>query len=179
MKKMTIVINLFGGPSIGKTVLAARLFGEMACNPVFGCVEQVNEYAKLLAWEKDHQTLGHQPTVTRGQIRNFAPVGHCDFIVTDSPLDLGLVYSPEDQLLETAVLIDDFRDERPHRDINILLRREREGFQTEGRVHNYDESIEKDRQIEQMLKERGKIYFEVSNMIDPTELSRMILQNHV
>ena len=166
----TKVINLYGGPSIGKSVLAARLYGEMACNPTIGCVEQVNEYAKLLVWQKDHETLAHQPTVTKGQIGNFAPVGQCDFIVTDSPIE---------HLVETKALIEEFRLNNPHLEINILLKRERKGFQEVGRMHGESESIKKDQEVKDMLIDLGKEFIEVSNMIDPAELSRIILQNHV
>lgn len=174
----TKIINLFGGPSIGKSVLAARLYGEMACNPTIGCVEQVNEYAKLLVWQKDHETLAHRPTVTKGQIGNFAPIGQCDFIVTDSPIDLGLIYSPAEHLEETKALIEEFKLANPHSEINILLKRERKGFQEVGRVHDESESIKKDQEVKDMLKGLGKDFIEVSNMIDPAELSRIILQEH-
>lgn len=44
------VINLFGGPGIGKSTLAAGLFEHMK---IAGFnVELVNEYAKDMVWEQ-------------------------------------------------------------------------------------------------------------------------------
>ena len=177
--KKTKVINIYGGPSIGKSVLAAKLYGEMASIPTIGDVELVSEYAKLLVWQKDHKTLDNQPTVTKGQIRNLAPVGQCDFVITDSPIDLGLIYSSIEHLEETKALIEDYKLNNPSLEINILLKRERKGFQEVGRVHNESESIKEDQEIKQMLIALKKEFIEVSNMIDPAELSRIILQNHV
>jgi len=176
--RKTKVINLYGGPSIGKSVLAARLYGEMACNPTIGCVEQVNEYAKLLVWKKHHETLSHQPTVTQGQIGHFAAIGQCDFIVTDSPIDLGLIYASTEHLEETRTLIEEFKLDNPHSEINILLKRERKGFQEVGKVHDESESIKKDQEVKDMLIDLEKDFIEVSNMIDPAELSRIILQDY-
>lgn len=177
--KKTKVINLYGGPSIGKSVLAARLYGELACDPQFGSVEKVNEYAKLLSWEGDYAALADQPSVTKQQIRYFAPIGKCDYVVTDSPVDLGIVYASDAHLEEVMELIYDFHQNKPHEEINILLTRDRADFQKEGRVHSEEESIVKDNEIRQLLHEHKKKFIEVSNMISPAELSRIILQEYV
>ena len=50
------VINLFGGPSTGKSTLAALLFGTLKSKYDLNC-EYVNEYAKDLVYEKRNQIL--------------------------------------------------------------------------------------------------------------------------
>jgi len=174
--KQTKVINLFGGPSIGKSVLASKLYVELACHHDVGSAELVNEFAKLLAWNNDEK-LKDQPYVTKGQIYNLSPIGKCDYVVTDSPVYLGLIYAQPHHYDEVLTLINNFKNEKPHHEINILLTRDRKKFQNEGRVHNYEESIVIDKKIKNMLDTLKVPYVEVSNTIDPTDLLKMILSH--
>lgn len=173
--KLTKVVNLWGGPSIGKSILASKLYVELACHPEVGCAELVNEFAKLLAWNEEHEKLNDQPHVTKGQIYNLSPIGKCEYVVTDSPVHLGLIYSDPNHHNEVSELIQQFKQDKPHHEINILLTRERGSFQDEGRVHNYEESIVIDNQIKEMLHALNIPYVEVSNTINVTELCNMIL----
>lgn len=174
LDKKTKVINLWGGPSIGKSILASKLYVELACHPETGCAELVNEFAKLLAWNEDEK-IKDQPHVTKGQIYNLSPIGKCEYVVTDSPVYLGLIYAQPHHYDEVSKLIENFKVDKPHHEINILLTRDRGQFQNEGRVHNYEESVIIDGKIRKTLEDLKIPYIEVSNTINVSELCNMIL----
>lgn len=96
----TKVVNLYGGPGTGKSTTAAALFSELKFRGV-NC-EYVQEYAKDKAWEFGTDHLG-VPKVFQAQEYIFGKqhfrMRRCaqdvDVIITDSPLLLGLIYTPE------------------------------------------------------------------------------------
>jgi len=96
------VVNLFGGPCTGKSTTAAGLFFEMKKARLN--VELVTEYAKDAVWEKRHDLFDDQIYIFAKQQRRIARLkGHgLDWVITDSPIALGLVY------LREGVLSDNF-----------------------------------------------------------------------
>jgi len=54
----TLIVNLFGGPSSGKTTMAAGLFCLLKMHGI-DC-ELVTEFAKDLVWEERFKTLKNQ-----------------------------------------------------------------------------------------------------------------------
>jgi len=85
---MTTVINLFGGPGLGKSTTAAGLFYEMKLRGFD--VELVREYAKNFAY---HKTMPDQTYIFAKQLKAESTLyGKVDFIVTDSPLWLCCYY---------------------------------------------------------------------------------------
>lgn len=85
------VINLFGGPGVGKSTLAARLFDRMK---IAGKrVELVTEFAKGLVYAGDNFDLSNQLYMLSQQDRQlYRLLGKVDYAITDSPLPLGLLY---------------------------------------------------------------------------------------
>ena len=54
----TYIINLIGGPGIGKTTIASMLFANMKLQKK--SVEFVQEYAKNLVWREEFDILNNQ-----------------------------------------------------------------------------------------------------------------------
>ena len=98
------VINLFGGPGAGKSTTAAGLFYEMKKMRLE--VELVTEYAKDMVWEGRHNILEDQIYIFAKQQRRISRLRdhRIDWVITDSPIALGLVY------LRDGALSDNFRD---------------------------------------------------------------------
>lgn len=92
------IINLYGGPGIGKSTTAAGLFYEMKKKRLE--VELVTEYAKDMVWEGRHNILEDQIYVFAKQHRRIARLKNhgLDWVITDSPICLGLVYVKENTL---------------------------------------------------------------------------------
>ena len=89
------VINIFGGPGCGKSSTAAGLFYLMKKQHMN--VELVTEYAKDLTWEGDDSKLRDQLYVSAKQNRRLERLkDKVDYVVTDSPLLLGIQYATPD-----------------------------------------------------------------------------------
>mgnify|MGYP001569422873 CR=1 FL=1 len=88
------VINIAGPPNSGKSTLASLLFSE--CK-IKGCnCELVTEVAKDLVYEKSKYRIWNQPYVFGNQLaRLIRVIEYIDFIITDSPIILSIVYTPE------------------------------------------------------------------------------------
>lgn len=85
------VINLYAGPGAGKSTAAAGLFSLM--KSLGYRVELVTERAKDYTYQRDSKSLGNQLLVFAEQdARLRRLVGEVDWVITDSPLPLSLVY---------------------------------------------------------------------------------------
>jgi hypothetical protein len=86
------VINIFGGPGVGKSTVAAELFAEMKKKGYN--VELVTEYAKDMVWEGRDNILADQLYILAKQNRRLSRLdGKVDYAITDSPLLFGIIYS--------------------------------------------------------------------------------------
>jgi nicotinamide riboside kinase len=87
------VINLVGAPGAGKSTLMGDLFALLKRDG--HQIEQIPEYAKELVWWDRHSELEDQLHVTGEQHhRLFGKKDKVDYVVTDSPIVLGLLYMP-------------------------------------------------------------------------------------
>ena len=90
--KKTKVINFIGGSGAGKSTMAAMTFAELKMR--HHSVEYVQEYAKTLVWKELYHELDNQYQVSTEQYNMIKAVdGKVDYIVTDSPLVVGLFYN--------------------------------------------------------------------------------------
>jgi hypothetical protein len=88
---MTILVNLFGAPSAGKSTARAEVFALLKRQGV-NC-EEVYEHAKKLTWSKRVSELAVQPYIQGKQLRDIETLEEqVDVTVTDSPLFLSYFY---------------------------------------------------------------------------------------
>ena len=89
---MTTVVNFFAGPGAGKSTTAAGLFFQMKLAGMRA--ELVTEFAKDCTYESNWSVMGNQLAVLGEQDRRLRRlVGVVDYIITDSPLLIGLAYA--------------------------------------------------------------------------------------
>ena len=88
-------MNIWGGPGVGKSTAAAGLLYEMKKKGLN--VEIAMEYAKDAVWENRLNILDDQIYIFAKQQRRIARLRdhHIDWVITDSPIALGLVYLKE------------------------------------------------------------------------------------
>lgn len=162
---MTTVINLYGGPGTGKSTSAAFLYyllKETGTN-----AELVREYVKDWAWEDRKINTYDQLYLMGKQIRRESLLyGKVDYIVTDSPVLLGVYYSqinsPPD--VHTGVYHSVLgyyaqakKDDHCH--VHVLLRRSKP-YNRAGRWQTEHEARDIDLKIADLLQRLDMQYIE-------------------
>jgi GTPase SAR1 family protein len=163
---MTTYINLFGGPGVGKSTIAAGLFHFMKRNDYD--VELVTEFAKDLVWEDRASTLQIQPYVSMKQFRNLARLqGKVEYVITDSPIIKDSVYARRfaPDLPQSYHELLKFLHNHLGDSINILLTRTH-AYDTNGRLQTETEAVELDKELKFLLELNDIDYFEVEPNID-------------
>ena len=88
------VINICGAPCSGKSSLAAHLFSDFKSRGL-NC-ELVTEAAKTVIYEKTKHKIWNQPLIFGEQLQGILRViDEVDFVITDSPIILGIAYRPD------------------------------------------------------------------------------------
>lgn len=162
-----IVVNLFGGPGIGKSTQASYLFYRLKECQIN--VELVSEYAKELTWEKNFDKLTDQLYVSAKQNRRLKRLdGKVDVVVTDSPLLLGIHYA-------TPKFIGGTFEPMVHQlfkgydNFNVLLTRCKQ-YKTEGRNQTEEEAINIDSDVRSLLNDHNYQYITVPGNCDGMEV---------
>jgi len=155
---MSLIINFFGGPGIGKSTQAAGLFTKMKKSHMD--VELTYEFPKVIAWEENHSAIKDQFYITANQHRNISRLyGKVKYIIVDSPIILGMVYkdrySKEPEY--PAMFYDNTFDHfvlnlfKKYNNLNIFLNRDDSSYDENGRFQNLTESKEIDDDIKNKL----------------------------
>ncbi len=166
---MSVIINFFGGPGIGKSTQSAELFTLMKKNHMD--VELTFEYPKIVAWEENYSAIKDQFFITANQHRNISRLyGKVKYIIVDSPIILGTVY--KDIYNDTPEYPSTFYDEsfdlfifrlfKKYNNFNILLTRDDSTYNENGRFQNLEESKEIDVTIKNRLNNNDIPYVEFS-----------------
>jgi len=152
--KKPIVVNFFGGPSVGKSTTAARVFSELKMKK-YKC-ELVTEYAKDLVYQKSFDVLENQIYVFAHQHQRMNRLKkEVDVIITDSPLLLSQIYGDKETVKYLSPLI--LHEINKFDNINILLTRTKE-YQKYGRTQTLEEAVEIDTRIREELKKYNLKY---------------------
>lgn len=167
--KDTLVINLFGGPGTGKSVMAAELFSKLKRKGVE--TEMALEYAKDKVWENSLGVFENQLYVFAKQYhRIHRLLGKVQVIITDSPIILTGYYdlgkNPE---FYEFVKNTHFKLEN---NINIFINRKPENYSENGRYQNLEQSIKIDNDLLELLNSHN---IEFINVQDSEEESNKII----
>lgn len=156
--KIPIIINAFGGPGSGKSTACMEICAGL--KKMGYSAEYVQEYAKDLIYDNQMDLLDgserNQFLILAEQLKRMDfYYGKVDFIVTDSPILLNGIYNQE---LTPAYneMIQNLHSQ--YKNFCFFVKRDPESFEQSGRIHNLDESIHKDHEIMDMLKQNN-IFF--------------------
>lgn len=146
----TIVINLFGEPSVGKSTSAMDITARLKRKGINA--EYVSEFAKDKVYENNSEVFKHQEylfgkqSFKMGRVRNKVQV-----MVVDSPLILCAVYNQDTTLGEyfNKTVLNVFNS---YNNRNYLLTR-KHPYESEGRFQNEEEAQEVRNQIVKKLAE--------------------------
>lgn len=148
-------INLFGGPAVGKSTQAAGIFYHLKQRGF--SVELVSEIAKLWAYQRYRISSFDQVYLCAGQLHTedtFLRDNRSDYIVTDSPLLLTVVYGRFYGLecwKDMLPIVDSF--ERVFPSLNIVIERFDCDYTNSGRFQNAEEAKQVDELIRNFLEE--------------------------
>ena len=164
---MSKIINLFGGPGIGKSSIAAGLTYKLKKKHI--TCDNPYEFPKMLAWDENHSAIRDQLYVLANQHRGIVKsYGKVDYIILDSPILLSLVYRNYYRSNEyPATLYSDSFDNmvldihNQYDTLNIVLNRS-EGIHNEKeRYQNLEQSKDLDWAIENTLIQNNIPYTKV------------------
>lgn len=166
------IINLYGGPGTGKSTTAAGLFHLMKLRSFE--VELVTEYAKELVWAERHKMFTEQDYIFAKQNHKLRRLqDKVDWVVTDSPLILGLFYITDEfpgREPFSQFVLDMFNS---YENINIFLERVKP-YNPNGRNQDENEAKAIDQQIKQFLTENN---FDYTSIPADHDAARNILNN--
>jgi len=166
------VVNLFSGPGAGKSTTASGLFFEMKTRDME--VELVTEYAKKLVWQKRHNTLQDQLYVTAKQNHRMQILREqVNWCITDSPILLGLHYSPHFYpRTYPSFILDVFNS---YDNMNFWIERTKK-YNPNGRNQTEDEAREADANIRAILDDNKIDYTVIKGNPDaPKRIMETIL----
>lgn len=151
------IINFFGGPGIGKSTQACGLYTEMKKNHMN--VEYTYEFPKEVAWEGNVSQLSDQFFITANQHRNISRLyGKVEYIIVDSPIVLGCFYEqrygngyPASFYGMTGLSRFLWNLFNQYNNINILLTRNNETYDSNGRLQDLEEAKRIDDDIKETL----------------------------
>ena len=155
-----IVVNLYAGPSAGKSTMAAGLFHE-AKSAGLNC-ELVTEYAKDVVWEKSFEVLNDQMYIFGKQNhRQRILLGQVDLLITDSPLMLSTVYGEPETISSSQETFNKLVRESfdSYDNMNFYIQRVKK-FQGKGRVQDEERAQDLDDRVFKML-DAEKIYHSI------------------
>jgi len=163
---MSKLINLFGGPGIGKSSIAAGIFYKLkkkhvSCNNPY-------EFPKTLAWDNNIPAIKDQLYVFANQHRGIAQsYGKVDYIIIDSPILFSKIYHSYYTEGYPAEFYGDWFHKmilelhNKYDNINILLDRADGVHNDEERFQNYEESLMIDKLCKKVLEENNIPYHTV------------------
>ena len=154
--KNTKIINIFGGPGIGKSTTAAKIYHDLQMNG-YEC-DLPYEFPKQVAWEENRSQITDQLFIFAGQHRNIVrSYGKVDYIILDSPILLSLVYKNlYNEGFPSSLYGNEFDRMalgifNTYDNINFNIERNKMDYITEGRFQSYDESVKIDNTITSLL----------------------------
>ena len=160
---MSKLINLFGGPGIGKSGIAAGLTYELkrkhiSCNNPY-------EFPKKLAWDKNYPAIQDQLYVFANQHRGIAECyNKVDYIIIDSPVLFSTIYhSYYTKGYPAEFYGDSFHQmvvdlHKRYDNINILLERADGQHNSEERFQDLKQSLEIDKLCKKILEKHDIPY---------------------
>lgn len=166
-----IRLNLFGGPSSGKSVLSCLLFAELKLRQQK--TELVKEFAKELVYQDyDMHNLREEDRIyiLAEQMRRESMLhGKIDYLITDSPVLIASYYHNNKHSIELAKSL------VVEQDFHFFIERDNSlPFEKYGRAHDEEESKKIDQEMKNFLNKEGIKFIEISG--NPEQKINQILK---
>lgn len=154
-----IVVNLFAGPGVGKSTLAAQIFSTLKINGINA--EMALEYAKDKVYEESFRTMDDQLYIFAKQFHKIWRLrDKVDVVICDSPLPFSIVYNKETSRPFNELVMEQFNN---FNNLNFFIERKTK-YETFGRTQTEEEAIELDKEILKTLNENNINFTTISNI---------------
>lgn len=160
-KYNAIVVNLFGGPGSGKSILAAKIFA--ALKEKFISCEMGREYIKDKLYEGSKTAVQNQIYIFgKQQYILYRLSDRVDVIVTDSPLPNSVLYDLTNSEALRAIVFEEFNR---YNNLNFFLKRnESIEYETKGRYQDLESAKQVDNKLLGILKDNNVEYDVISGI---------------
>ena len=171
---MTKIINIFGGPGIGKSTTIARIFHEMKKNQLD--VEISQEFAKDLVWNNQFDILKEdQLYVFAHQYRRISRlIGKVDYIIADCPLLMCIPYIAEGFFTKLEPLIVEIWNSFDNQSF-LLTRPTDFKYEAEGRYQDEEGAVNQHNKIVDVLTKYDVSYSEVNVKQAVTQIIALVV----
>lgn len=167
-KSKTIVINMIGGPGVGKSIITSDIFSSL--KKKFISCDISYEYIKRKLREKAIKVTQDQIYIFgKQQFQLFGMIDDVAVIVTDSPILLSAIYLIDSDskcpLLKGLIL----KEFSTYNNITYYIERpENVPYETEGRYQDLEGAKEVDKKVVSFLEENNIEYSKVNGIGDDT-----------
>lgn len=155
-----LVVNLLGGPCVGKSMMASQLFVYLKKENVN--TDQIAEFAREEIYSNAQKNLENQVYVFgHQQHRQWRLQDKVEVAITDSPLFLNICYAKTSNPYFAQFVYHEYLQ---YENLNYFLKRSPEfdfDAADKGRIHNLEESIAIDNRLREILQEYNVEYSEI------------------
>lgn len=160
--KKAIVVNIIGGPGVGKSILTAEIFSGLKREGISCDVSW--EYIKRKLREKALKVVESQIYIFgKQQFQLYSMKDEVDVIVTDSPILLNTIYDKSSCPILKALILKEYS--KYNNLLYVIDRNTDIKYETEGRYQDLDGAKIVDDKIKNFLNENS-IEFKTLNGID-------------
>jgi len=160
-KEDSIVVNLIGGPGVGKSILTSEIFSELKRR--FVSAEISPEYIKKKLRERSLKAVQSQIYIFgKQQYQLFTMKDEVDVIVTDSPFIFCSIYDQTKNEQLKDLILEEFSK---YDNMNyLILRDDKVPYEQEGRYQDSEGAKEVDKTITDFLVENNIEYKTVNGI---------------
>jgi len=150
--KKAIVVNLIGGPGVGKSIITSDLFS--ALKRKYVSCEVSPEYIKKKLREQALKAVQSQIYIfAKQQFQLFTLKDDVEVTVTDSPIILSAIYDKTECKFLRGLILKEFKK---YKNLNFYIERDPSAeYEQEGRYQNLDGAKKVDEKIKKFLKKHG------------------------
>lgn len=169
-KKQAIVVNIIGGPGVGKSILVAEIFA--ALKRQYVSCDMSLEYIKRKIREKAIKVTENQVYLyAKQQFQIYTMKDDVDVIVTDSPAMLCAVYDKEQCSMLKGLALKELNS---YNNMTYFIERDKsKDYEQEGRYQDLQGAKKVDKKVKKFLDE-NKIEYKSINGIGPDVLELVV-----